>query len=709
MFAGDIIQLPVGWSMVRPSFDVETYSEAGYYWDAAGNRWRGATKNKGGLPVVGAAAYAGHPTARLLSLSYDLKDGRGPILWAPVLGPPLDLFNHIEKGGVLSAFNADFEWYFWYYVCHKKYGWPELPYTQLYCDQAKAAANGYPLNLKDCAKVTGAKEQKDPAGEKLIRKLTVPRSPTKNDPRLYYSPQDAPTDFRKLYAYNIQDVKAEDAVSAIIPDLTPFEQNLYFLDKKINLHGCPIDMESLRACLVIVKQCQDIYNRELYEITDEAVKSADELEKLKTWLKSRGVEVDSLDKDHVAEFMDRKGEIPDDCYRAIEIRSILGSKSVAKVFALERMIAPDDTMKGMFQLFGALRTKRYAGRGPQPQNLPKKGPFKKWGPEQIEEALADIKTHDLAWLIDKYKDPIKLVCGCLRGLFCASEGHDLICSDYSAIEAVVLAFMAGEQWRIDVFNTHGKIYEMSASKATGVPFEEIINHKKIHKTHHPLRNGLGKTRELAGGYQGAYGAWCKFGAEEFMTEPEIIADVKKWRKESPNVVNFWYDIERTAKKAIANPGTPCTHRGITYIVQGGKLYCYLPDGEFILYHNPRLVPYLDRWGKTRQKIVYSGWNSDYKKGPKGWMDVIETYGGKLVENIIQAIAGNILKYAMLNVDKVGYQIVLHVHDEIVAMVKKGWGSVAELERLMNILPPAYASWPVKAKGGWRGPRFRKDG
>jgi DNA polymerase len=312
---------------------------------------------------------------------------------------------------------------------------------------------------------------------------------------------------------------------------------------------------------------------------------------------------------------------------------------------------------------------------------------------------------------------VAAVSGCLRGLFAAAPGWDLICSDFSAIEAVVLAELAGEEWRQEVFRTHGKIYEMSASKITGIPFEDFAKYKKETGQHHPMRKKVGKVAELASGYGGGLGAWKAFGADEFMTDDEIRDNVKAWREASPAVKAFWYGLQDAAFMAVQNPGhcysyqAPRTAHGqppaIIYGVKDDILYCRLPSGRNLTYHAPRLEPDTDYYGRPTLRLTYMGWNSDYKKGPIGWTR-LDTWGGKLTENVVQAVSRDLLAFAMPPLERAGYPIVLHVHDEIVSEIPAGSGDVAEFEKIMSTVPAWAEGWPVKAAGGWRGKRYRKD-
>jgi DNA polymerase len=307
----------------------------------------------------------------------------------------------------------------------------------------------------------------------------------------------------------------------------------------------------------------------------------------------------------------------------------------------------------------------------------------------------------------RWGDVLSVVAGSLRSLFIAAPGHRFVCSDYSAIEAVVLAALAGEEWRMEVFRTHGKIYEMSASKITGIPLDEYLAYKKTNGEHHPDRQAIGKVAELASGYGGGLGAWKAFGADKHMNEDEITANVKRWREESPAIVDMWYGLERAAINAILSPGNSYRYRDLTYYSDGKVLRCYLPSGRPLVYHKPRVEDGTTPWGAPTKRILFWGWNGNPKYGAIGWRE-LETYGGRLTENVVQAVSRDLMAHGMLHADRAGYNIVLTVHDEIVSEQPFGHGSVAELESLMGTLPPWAEGWPVFARGGWEGREYRKD-
>ena len=733
----NILPVGPGWSTLYPTMDFETYSEAGYYWDR--DKPRVLQKNKTGISIAGAAAYAEHPTTEIICLKYDLLDGYGERMWLPNTPPPTPLFDHIAAGGIVESHNSLFEYFIWFYVAWKRMGWPMLPFNQQVDTMAKCYSHSLPGKLAKAIIAIDSPVLKDNKGEALIRKCSIPRKPTKTLPYKRLRPQHDPKSFNEFYDYCGVDIKSEEELSKRIPDLIPQEHKLWLIDQAINIRGVHIDQESLHNCISIVEQATKKYTEELQDLTGGEVQTADETAKIKDWLASRGIHMPDMQKETIKSELDA-GILKGVNRRVLEIRSMLGARSVKKLYAIKYRLSSDGRIRGLFQFAGADRTGRWAGRGPQPQNLPGGGPEVRkcpvcseihwsglavcptynrvlppvkpddildWGIEPVETVLRDMSTRSLDQVEALWDNSIAAVSGCLRGLFIAAPGHDLICSDYNSIEAMALAELAGEEWRQEVFRTHGKIYEMCASKISGVPFEEILDYKKRTGRHHPLRKKLGKVPELASQYGGSIGAWKVFGADKFMNDQEILANVKKWRAESPNIVKYWWAMGDTAIKAVQNPGSVFTHRGISWGVKSDILYCRLLSGRFLTYHKPRLTRGHTPYGREIWNLSYMGWNSDYKKGPIGWMR-IETYGPKLVENITQATCRDILGYsAITKLEGAGYPIVLHVHDEPAAEVKQGWGGIKEFESLMCILSPWCIDWPVKATDGWRGLRFRK--
>lgn len=747
-------QHPVGYgvSTSLPDMDFETYSEAGYEWDEAVQKWRKLNKSgSAGLPAVGAPVYAEHPSCDILSLAYNLKNGLGQRLWLPTHPAPLDLLEYIRSGGLIEAQNVGFEFYIWQNVGVKKYGWPPLDPKQLRCSKAKSRAWSLPGALADAAKVLGLSQQKDTDGKRLLNKFSIPRNPTKADKRTRILPLDDAADGPRLFDYNVQDIAVESELSSRVPDLTDAELAVWQLDQTINRRGVYIDMPSVDAMIAVYEsECQRL-EKELQAITNGEINSAGQVAAIVKHLESYGLYLQGLDSDNVEAALAR--ELPPVARRVLEIRQSVGSSNIKKLYAFKLRTSADSRLRDMFEYYGAA-TGRWAGRGVQPQNMASAGPKvvrssccgaihsahlpacpyclapaatttaqpAEWGAESMESVLRDVKSRAI---YTNWKDPVGAMTGCLRGMFTAAPNHRLISSDFSAIEAVVLACMAGEQWRIDVFNTHGKIYEMSAAKISGIPFETIMQHKKDTGQHHPLRKTIGKVAELASGYAGWIGAWKAFGADAFMSEQEIKQAILKWRAESPAIVEFWggqwhqpnprewdfvprlFGLEGAAVAAVMSIGNWYTAGPTKWGVHNDALYCQLPSGRFLTYHRPRLTSSVDPRGLNVMKLTYEGYNSDSSKGPVGWMRR-DTYGGKLCENVVQAVARDILANSLLNLEAAGYPIVMHVHDEVISEVPNGVGSVLEFERIMSTMPSWCPDWPIRAAGGWEGLRYRKE-
>lgn len=753
MRLGDKIPAGLGVSTVLASMDFEAYSEAGYYWDPDAHKWQREHPNKTGIAAVGAWQYTRHPSTQILCLQYNLKDGVGCRLWRPGMMPPLALFEYIFGGGKIEATNSFFEWCLWFNVAGPVNGWPPLPLKQLRDVAAKSAAFGCPRQLEQAARALDVPVKKDADGKKVMLKLATPQSPTTksrftyeapplfdsfydpskiNAPPARLTPEDEPALFQTLYNYCETDVAAEDGVSAACPDLSPFESRVAMADQNINARGAHLDRALINAAISVFRQAEKKYTVELTHLTGGAVQTGNELKKIREWLATnQGVHTDSLDAEHLEALLARD-TLPPVARRVLEIRDILSSASIKKLFTMQRFIdADDDRARDLYSYGGANRTTRWAGSDIQTQNLPANGPKTlrcpqcgsyfgahhpvcpygcgvlgasvPWSVDTAEACIAAIMTEDLALVEYLWGDPCTAIAGCLRAAFTPAPGNEFICSDFSAIEAVILAELAGEEWRQEVFRTHGKIYEVGASKITGVPLEEFFAHKERTGQHHPYRKKIGKISELASGYQGWTGAWVRFGADKFMTEAEIEDNVKKWRDASPMIVRLWAELESAAKNAVTNPGQVFTYRYISYGMKDNVLYCRLPSGRYIHYHAPMVLPYVDQWGRKKTQLSFMGLDSQTKQ----WVR-IETYGGKICENATQAIGRDFQAAAMVAAEDAGYPVVIHVHDELVCEVKIGTGSIAELERLMSLEQTWAPGWPVKAAGGWRGFRYRKD-
>jgi DNA polymerase len=779
ILAGTTVQVGYGFATAVPGFDFETRSGAGYEWNEAKHKWTGpagAAKGKKGMEVVGRRNYIKHPTFGVLSLAYDLLDGAGLRYWYPnihmchigLVGPatgpcpdhlrprsewqaPWPLLEHVESGRIIEAWNAGFEFDVWNEYCVPMWGWPVLKLEQLRCAMAKARAHAMPGKLEKFGEVARLKVQKDKDGKRLLDKFSVPQKPTKKQPNFWIHPANEPQDFAKLLSYNGTDVLSEAEASLRTPDLSPDELQYWMVDQRVNLRGIQVDVVAMENCIAVVEQAYAKYNAELRTLTGGDVEAASEIKELKAWLGRRGVHLTKLDEDTVEETladMRKNGMTSTAEFRALELRALLGSASIKKLYSFKHQ----NYMGRLYDLYSyfAARTGRWTGNGPQPQNLPS-GLFHTL--EEVEKALSVIAHRCLELVEYAYPNnsPLEVIASCLRGLLIAAPGYELICSDFTAIEGVVTAALAGEDWRLDVFRTHGMIYEASAAAIAKIPFDEFVKHRLdtggvaeydaagklmgiLGGKHHPLRKKLGKFAELGSGFGGWISAWCNFGADEFLSRDEIKDAILAWRDASPYIVELWggqsrgrfrdarpelFGLEGAAIAAIQYPGrafSPSVKgaaKGVTYqmSVQDDILYCKVPSGGFLTYHRPRLEPSKRDWAPAWElQWSYEGENKNPKMGPLGWVRMTN-YGGKQTENIVQKEARAVHADGLVNLDRAGYRPVLHSHDEPCGEVPVGWGTIEEFEYLMTAIarrPGSFCyGWPIKAKGGWRGPRYGK--
>lgn len=766
--AGSKIDVGISQATVLADMDFETYSAAGFVWVPEGPevplwsekkqaweikrttaKWaapKGATKK--GIFAVGAAAYAAHPSTEVISLAYDLKDGKGRRHWHPGLPLPYDLFAWAMAGHVIEAHNAGFEYWIWSKVCTRRYGWPE-PLPEWFSDSAaKARAWTMPGALEKLGEQLDLNIQKIGEGKRLINKFSVPRNPTKANPATRIRPEDDPADVALFYLYNEGDIITEAEASARMPDLPPEEEQFFTNTLRMNVRGVAIDTRAVNDCLAVLDQTLALYDSRLHQLTGGAVHRATQTERLRAWLEIQGVRMKSLDAEHIEAALERS-DLPPQARQALDYRSRAGSASVKKLYAMDRMLV-EGRLHDLF-VYHRARTGRDGGADVQPQNLPKAGPdithcrgcgkqhgaghtavcafcgdllpqdCRPWNWEAVDDALKVLSEQSVEKLEAIYGDALLTISGCIRGLFVSAPGTDLICSDYSSIEAVVTAMLSGEQWRIDAFKRREDIYYHGASGVTGKTYEGYKAYEAEYGEKHPDRQKIGKPAELGLGFGGWVGAWRQFDKSGTFTDDQVKQNIIAWRAASPSVVEMWggqvrgkpwspdryelYGLEGMAIAAIQNPDQCYSYRDITYGVRDDVLYCRLPSGRFLSYHRPRLSP-SDRW-EGQLSISFEGWNSNPKMGPIGWIR-IDTYGGRLFENVVQAVARDILRDAVNRLERSGYPIVLRVHDELVAEVPEGFGSVYEFEQLMAALPGWAEGWPIRASGGWRGKRYRKD-
>ena len=550
------------------------------------------------------------------------------------------------------------------------------------------AQNGLPMSLDAAGEALGIKHKKIKEGTGLINYFCKPCKPTiANGGRTRNLPHHAPDKWERFKAYGDGDVEAMRDIYKILAgtQITPEEARVAALDARINERGVMVDVDMAEAAMAVDEAFTAEHSEELRRLT--GLENPNSVAQLKTWLEAVGVYADCLNKEAVASLLEI---VPSPTIRRVlELRQLLGKTSTTKYKAMVNAACADHRVRGLLQYYGAGRTGRWAGRLVQVQNLPQNHL------DDIGEVRELVKARDLETLELCFDSVPDVLSQLIRTAFVAKPGHTFLVADYSAIEARVIAYLAGEQWRMDVFASGGDIYCSSASQMFKVPVVK-------HGINGHLRQ-KGKIAELACGYGGGVKALLAFGADKMgLTDDEMQQIVTQWRAASPTIPRLWSRVEEAAKRALANPGRRCavTHPAGPVAVYWRDQYalrCQLPSGRVLTYWDARLEEY-----KGRPSVVFMAQNQTSRKWEK-----TETWGGKLVENIVQAYARDCLAVALLRLDEAGYKTVFTVHDEIVAeepLDGRGWESMAEIMGR----PIPWAPGLLLRADGYSTPFYMKD-
>jgi DNA polymerase len=568
---------------------------------------------------------------------------------------PAEVMQALTDPAVLkTAFNANFE-----RTCIAKHFGIVLPAEQWECTMVKASMIGLPLSLDAVAKVLQLTEEKNAEGKALIRYFSIPCKPTKaNGLRTRNPPEHAPDKWERFCAYCAQDVRVEQEIRNAVAffDIPAMERELWALDQRINDTGVLLDPVFVKNA---ISQDIEYKNRLVTEaLALTGLDNPNSPTQLKDWLtKETGVETTSLKKGDIPALLEASSS--DTVTRVLQIRQELSKTSVKKYVAMRSVACADSRVRGLLQFYGANRTGRWAGRLVQVQNLPRN---KMKSLDLARQVVADNDLDLLELLFGNVPDTLSQL---IRTSFVAPARHRFIVADFSAIEARVIAWLAGERWRMDVFNSHGKIYEASAAQMFKVPIESVTKDSDFRQR--------GKVAELALGYQGGPNALIAMGALDMgLEEDELPKLVKMWRNANKAIVALWYAVEDAAVRALQGEQVTLP-RGLTFYCRRSILFIKLPSGRLLSYLRAKLVP--NKFGG--ESIQYEGMNQTTKT----W-GLQDTYGGKLVENIVQAVARDCLGVALLRMYAAGYKIVMHVHDEIVCEVPDGFGSLEQVNAIM---------------------------
>jgi DNA polymerase len=675
------------------------------------------TRSACDLKAAGLDNYAKHPTTDVWCMAWALGEHKTSLLVAYDFSKQNHPWTqHVKKGGLVYAHNAAFELAIWNNVMVPRYGWPPLKPEQVRCTMAMAYAMALPGALEKAAPAVGLDMAKDMAGHRVMMQLAKPKdyevitagsvgvSDVGEDVMIPIW-HDDPAKLEKLYAYCKQDVEVERALCHRLLALPPAEQSLWLLDYRINNRGVCVDTGAVRSAIAVVESEQARLHTCMREVTGNAVATCTATGQLGDWIRAQGVSIDGVAKADVLDAL--AGDLPPVVRKALKLRQEAAKSSTAKLKAMLNAASSDGRLRNMFAYHGAA-TGRWAGRKVQLHNMPRG----KLSPEAVEivmQLLADHSPDLAADCIDYfYGTPLDVVSSCLRGFICAAPGKHLIAADFANIEGRMLAWLAGEEWKLEAFRafdagTGPDLYLVAAAAAYRVPVE-TLNKKS------PERQP-GKVMELAFGFGGGVGAWRKMeGAAPGMprfTDDEVNEFKDKWRGKHVATEAYWGNLEDAAVTAVMNPGRIFAAgpkgREVRYVVKGSFLWCKLPSGRNLCYPYPKLKERETPWGEMKECVHYMTVDSMSNK----WMET-HTYGGKLAENVTQAAARDVLAEAMVALTNYEYDVVLHVHDEVVVEVPAGApdGEQGKVEWIMQQVPLWATGLPI-ATEGWRGERYRK--
>lgn len=625
------------------------------------------------LKTAGAHRYVEAPDFEILLFAFAFDDDPVTVVdLANGEALPRDVLQALESDVIKTAWNAAFE-----RAGISRYFRVDCDPRFWQCSMAHAYTLGLPGTLEKAAIALGLEEQKDTKGRNLIKYFSVPCAPTlANGGRTRNYPHHAPDKWQEFIEYNRQDVVVEREIRKRlerfpVPDR---EWRIWALDQKINDRGIKVDMQLVENAIAASEQYNERLMQEAREIT--GLENPNSLNQLKEWLADRGLEVDSLNKDNVPYLLDAA---PDEVTRRVlEIRQELGKTSVSKYAAMKVSVCDDGRIRGILQYCGASRTWRWAGRRVQMHNLPQNHL------PDLAEARQTLLSGDFEWMEMLYGPVPFVLSELIRTTLIPADKHRFIVSDFSAIEARVIAWLADEHWVLEVFKGHGKIYEATAARMFGIPFETIVKGHENYKYRTP-----GKVATLACGFGGGAAALAAMDKKKEIPEEQYPDLVKQWREANPNIRRLWYRAEEAAVEAVRTKSTVKLAHGVQYRYKNGYLFADLPSGHSLAYPKPEIKPD-PKFGKEGLSFLVPD-NS-------GRMVRQRTWGGTLVENLVQGIARDCLAENLLRLDAAGYKISLHVHDEVVLEVPIGTGSVEEVTEIMGQPIEWAPGLPLKAAG-----------
>lgn len=606
---------------------------------------------------------------------------------------PLALAQHAGEGGQFRAFSAQFESTMLNGLPGQKIGFPKTMNDQWVCVMAKSCAHGLPAALEHVADALQTQHRKNKIGRMDMLKLAKPRKngefrdPESQLPVSYWSWESAIEEYIRMFQYCVDDVETERCVDDILPDLPPAELRLWQFDRRVNQRGIAIDRKALADVQYLVAEYKAILKQKCMEVCDiEPSKTA----QLADWIRAHGFDIENMQAPTIRDALARK-DLEPTVRKVLHIRSLYAMAAVSKYKALERATCADGRLRGMF-VYHKAATGRWASQIVQLQNLYR-------GKYSDTETLVGAFAHrDLHWLRVLYdSNPMILFATGVRGMFIAGEGKQLAAMDFGQVEARCVAWMADQKDKLQIFRTHGMIYEFTGAKIHRLPLE--LKALKSMKVEHPQARFDGKVTELACGYQGGKNAVMRMARQQGTEMDADFAEELKneWREANPKIVSMWYKLQEHAMAAVANPGGVYKTNKVAFCKQGDFLYMRLPSGRKLAYYLPEI-----RQGKMGEQLTYMGVDTDTREWRR-----IATYGGRLLQNAAEGICRDLLARGMMRLEKAGYPVVMHVHDEAVTEIDQDKGSLEEMRQIMCDLPDWAEDFPIHADG-FMAKRYRKE-
>ncbi len=627
------------------------------------------TRSAVDLRKTGVYKYAADASTDIWCMAYKAPWSDDVLVWQPGDAVDTHLEDWILAGGLLSAWNANFERVIWNEIMVGRYQWPATKIKQWRCTMAQASAMGLPRALGQAAAVLGVEEQKDKAGAALMLRMARPRKVNADGSYTWWDTKDK---LDTLVAYCRQDVRTELSVAETLNAMPDSERRLYQLDQRINDRGVKVDIDLIDRVSKLANSASENIDAEMKRLTNGQVKAATNAMDLTAWLRGYELNVNSVDKQTVTRLLAMDGLHPI-IKQVLRLRQDGAKSSTAKYDAMVNAANADDRMRGLLMYHGAA-TGRWSGRLVQPQNFPR--PQKKQ--DELDEIIAKLKADQD---VSEHGAGTVLASDLLRSMLIADDGHRLMFADYSAIEARVLAWVAGQNDLVETFRKGGDVYKEMASAIYNTPLEQVTDNQRQ----------IGKMATLGCGY----GMGGKRFAEQCATmgikvdEDEAKRIVSVYREKNNRIAQYWRDVENDFVDMVKEAGR----------VRSVELP--LPSGRSLTYHNPRIIQRETPWGAMRDTAQVDTLNSVTRQ----WVSQI-IWGGLLTENVVQATARDMMATAMMALEIKGYPVILSVHDEIICEVPDGFGSLDEMIDIMTRVPAWAKGCPINAEGK-EGKRYRK--